>query len=395
MVDSVGKLLILYRMIYRGFRYRIYPTPEQKQALALQFGHARFAYNWGLARRKAHHGTGIPFRALREQMTQLKHTAGYEWLQAADSQVLQGKLEDLEEAYEKFFSGDAGYPRFKTRRDEQTIRYPQRFKFDGNRIYLPKVGWVHVVVHRPLQGAPKNVTVTKTKSGRYFVSVLCEMATDTRQHGVGVVGVDVGLKDFAVLSTGEKVVHPQYLRTSERQLQRLQRELSRKRKGSANWEKARLRLARKAEQVANQRADFQHKLSYRLARDYHTVRIENLNVAGMLRNRKLAKSISDSGWGLFATMLEYKAACCERIPRFYPSSKTCSQCGYVNHTLQLHQRSWTCPDCKAAHDRDINAALNIALAPTDGQAGRYTPVESVSDAKGVVPARNARRSRKP
>jgi putative transposase len=313
----------------------------------LQFGHARFVYNWGLARRKTHyaeHDTAIPFLALKKQMTQLKHSAGYEWL---------------------------------------------RFKFDGNHIYLPKVGWVHVVLHRLLQGTPKRVTVTKTKSGRYFVSVLCEIEKDTRQHGVGIVSVDVRLKDFAVLSTGDKGAQPQYLRTSEKQMQRLQRELSRKQKGSANWEQARLLLARKAEQVANQRGDFLHKLSYRLAR-YHTVRIENLNVAGMLRNRKLAKSISDSGWGLFATMLEYKAACCERIPRYYPSSKTCSQCGYVNHTLQLHQCSWTCPDCKAEHDRDINAPLNIALASTDGQAGRHPPVESVSDAKGVVPARNAR-----
>lgn len=360
-------------MYETAFRYRIYPTSDQEQVLTIQFGHARFVYNWGLATRKAYyaeHGKGLGFYTLKRMLTQLKHTTGYEWLNQCHSQVLQAKIEDLDKAYSNFFAGKAGYPRFKKARDEQKIRYPQGFKFQDNRIYLPKVGWVKVVLHRETAGTLNSVTVTKTKSGQYFVSVQCTLAANPRSHGEGVVGVDLGLKHFAVLSTGEKVEHPQYLRQAEEQLQRLQRQLSRKVKGSANWEKARLRLARKAQQVTNQREDFLHKLSHRLAKSYHTVRIENLNVAGMLRNHTLAKSISDSGWRTFRAMLDYKAATCERIERFYPSSKTCSRCGYINDKLQLQDRFWTCPKCKAEHDRDINAAVNIAAAPTVGTAER-------------------------
>lgn len=379
----------------RTYKYRLYPNVEQQQALALQFGHARFVYNWGLATRKLHyreHGKGLGFYALKRLLTQLKRTSEFRWLYEADSQVLQAKLEDLDRAYVNFFEKRSGYPRFKSRKAEQSIRYPQRFKFDGNRIYLPKVGWVKAVFHRPLEGTPKNVTVSKTKSGNYFVSVQCEVEGVTRPHGEGVVGVDLGLKHFAVLSTGEKIDHPQYLRRSERRLKRLQRQLSRKAKGSANREKARLRLARRAERVANQRKDFLDKLSHRLTSAYHTVRLENLNVCGMLRNHTLAKSISDSGWGLFGRMVEYKAACCERVDRFYPSSKTCSRCGYVKKDLQLQHRFWTCPQCKTEHDRDINAAMNIA---TVGATERDTPVEIASDAVGLRSTRSGRGSRKP
>ncbi|MCI0713509.1 MAG: transposase [Chloroflexi bacterium] len=377
----------------RAFRYPIYPNAEQQQALAVQFGHARFVYNWGLAIRKAHyhkHGQDIGFYELKRQLTQLKHTPGFDWLREADSQVLQAKIEDLDRAYQNFFEKRAGYPRFKSRKGEQKIRYPQRFKFDGNHIYLPKVGWVKAVFHRPLAGTPKNVTVTKTKSGNYFVSVQCEMKNDSRPHGRGEIGIDLGLKHFAVLSSGEKIEHPQVLRKAEQKLKRLQRQLSRKQKGSANREKARLRLARTAEQVANQRRDFLDKLSHNLAKQYHTVKIENLNVSGMLKNHKLAKSISDSGWGMFGRMLEYKAADCQRIDRFYPSSKTCSVCGFHNQKLQLQHRFWTCPTCKTEHDRDHNAAINILKQPTAGAAGRHTPVESVSDGDGFRATRNAR-----
>jgi putative transposase len=216
------------------------------------------------------------------------------------------------------------------------------------------------------------------------------MKADQRPRGTGEIGVDVGLKHFAVLSSGQKIEHPQYLRQSEQRLKRHQRQLSRKQPGSANREKARLKLAREAERVANQRKDFLDKLSHKLAKRYHTVKIENLNVCGMLRNHKLAKSISDSGWGMFGRMLDYKAARCQRIDRFYPSSKTCSVCGYKHQELQLQHRFWTCPECKTEHDRDVNAAINIQAAPTVGVTGRHTPVESVSDGDGLCATRSAR-----
>lgn len=390
----------------RAFRFRLYPNAEQQQALTLQFGHARFAYNWSLATRKAHyaeHGKGLTYYDLKRRFTELKQTAAFAWLREADSQVLQAKVEDLDRTYTNFFAKRARYPRFKSRKRAQSIRYPQRFKFDGNRnrIYLPKVGWVKAVFHRPLAGTPKNVTVTKTKSGHYFVSIQCEQCegeatseATLRQHGEGVIGVDLGLKHFAVLNTGEKIHHPQYLRKSERRLKRLQRRLSRKVKGSANRGKARLLLAREAEHVANQRKDFLDKLSDRLATEYHTIRIENLNVCGMLKNHNLAKSISDSGWGMFGRMLVYKAARVEQVDRFYPSSKTCSTCGYVNQDLQLHHRFWTCPECGIEHDRDVNAAVNLATA-TVGATGSHTPAKIASDGLGFYPNRSGRGSRKP
>lgn len=382
----------------RAFKYRLYPNIEQQHALAIQFGHARYAYNWGLATRKAYykeHGEGLSFYELKRLLTDLKRDSEYEWLKGADSQVLQAKIEDLDRAYTHFFEKRAKYPKFKTRKGEQSIRYPQRFKFDGNRIYLPKVGWVKAVFHRPLEGTPKNVTVTKTKSGKYFVSIQCEVEYSTHQYGEGEIGVDLGLTHFAILSNGDRKDHPQYLRKSERKLKRLQRRHAKKAKGSQNREKARMKLARQHERVAHQRKDYLDKLSCELARQYHTVKIENLNVCGMLKNHSLAKSISDSGWGMFGRMLAYKAALCERIDRFYPSSKTCSVCGYINHDLQLHHRFWTCPKCGTEHDRDINSAVNIKAAPTAGVAGRNTPVEIVSDDVGLRSTRYGQRSRKP
>jgi len=237
----------------------------------------------------------LDFYTLKRMVTDLKRQPDYTWLKEADSQVLQAKIEDLDRAFENFFERRANYPRFKSKKDQQSIRYPQRFKFNGNRIYLPKVGWVKAVFHRSLEGMPKNITVSKTKSGEYYVSVQCEMEMDVSPNGKPAVGVDLGLKHFAVLNTGEKVEHPQYLRRSEQRLRRLQRRLSRKKKGSHNREKARLLVARQHEHVARQRADFLHKLSHRLVTQYGMTRLETLNVNGMLKNRSLAKSISDSG----------------------------------------------------------------------------------------------------
>jgi putative transposase len=371
-------------MIRTTFRYRLYPNRQQAAALAVQFGHARFVYNWGLATRKAYyqqHGTGLGFYELKRMLTALKDRETYTWLRDADSQVLQAKIEDLDRAFTNYFAGRAKHPRFKSRKDQQSIRYPQRFKFEGNRIYLPKVGWVKAVFHRPLEGTPKNVTVSKTKSGNYYVSIQCEVEQHVPIHKGAPVGVDLGLKHFAVLNTGEKVNHPQYLRRAERRLKRLQRRLSRKQTGSRNREKARVLLARQHEHVAFQRQDFLHKLSHRLVTTHSLIKLENLNVCGMVKNHTLAKSISDSGWGMFGRFCAYKApwhgAAVERIDRFYPSSKTCHVCGLINADLQLHHRFWTCAGCGTEHDRDHNAAIVIESAPTVGATGRYTPGETV------------------
>jgi putative transposase len=379
-------------MLRKAFRYRLYPNQQQAAALTVQFGHARFVYNWALATRKEHYqqqGHGLSYYELKRRLTTLKHEPEYAWLQEADSQVLQAKVEDLDRAYQNFFAHRARYPRFKSRKGAQSIRYPQRFQFHGNRVYLPKVGGVKVVLHRPLAGTPKNLTVSKTKSGEYYVSVQCEVEPDIPVNTGPVVGVDVGLKHFATLSTGEKIEHPQYLRRSERRLQRLHRQLSRRKQGSRNREKARGQLARQYEHVARQRADFLHKISHRLVTTYAVIKLEDLHVAGMIQNHSLAKSISDSGWSMFGRMCEYKAAwhgaVVERGDRFYPSSKTCHVCGLVNDGLLLAHRVWTCAGCGTTHDRDHNAALVLKSAPTVGATGRYTPGKIASAAGGLAP----------
>jgi len=366
-------------LIRQAFRYRLSPNREQQAALAVQFGHARYVWNHALALRQdtyRERQETIPYYNLKRRITALKAETNHAWLKDADSQVLQAKVEDLERAYRTFFEKRGGFPRFKRKDGPQSIRYPQRFRFKGGHIYLPKVGWVTAIFHRALEGTLKNVTVTKTTSGHYYVSVQCEREVVPAPHPGPVVGVDLGLTHLAILSTGEKIDHPRHLRRAEKRLQRLQRSLSTKKKGSKNRERARRLVARQHEHVANARHDTLHKVSHRLTRDFSTVRVESLNVRGMLKNHALAKSISDSGWGTLVEMCRYKAAwrggALEQIDRFYPSSKTCHVCGVKNGALTLKDREWSCHGCGTRHDRDINAARVIASAPTAGAAERIS-----------------------
>jgi putative transposase len=284
-------------------------------------------------------------------------------LRQADSQVLQEALRNLGRAYVNFFVKRAEYPKFKSKHSKQSIRYPQRFKVNGKRVYLPKVGWVKAAFHRPLEGAMKNCTVSKTKSGKYFVSIQCEVEIEDPTPRPTQVGIDLGLTTFATLSTGEKIDKPKYLHRSERRLKIRQRRLSRKAKGSKHRNHARQPLAVLHEKVANQRKDFQHKLSRDLVDRFGSISFESLNVNGMLKNHKLAKAISDAAWSQFVGFCEYKAGWSNiqllRVDRFFPSSKLCSDCGEKHHSLTLSVRQWVCLNCGAVHDRDENAAVNI------------------------------------
>src|SRR6266487_104663 len=354
--------------VCKAFRYRLYPTAEQEQALAIQFGHARFIWNWALALRKAAYketGKGIGYYELKRQATALKYQAETEWLKEADSQVIQAKIQDLERAYKNFFQRRARFPRFKNKRDGQSIRYPQRFKFDEDSTFLPKVGWVKTKFHRPLEGRPKNITVSRTKTGKYFVSIQCEVEMVDPPARGGEIGIDLGVKSFLATSEGWKRNNPRYLQQAEKKLKRLHSQLSHRVKGSAGREKARILLARQHEKVANQRRDFLQKLSTELVGRYGLIGMEDLNVRGMLKNRRLAKAIAATGWGAFRRMLEYKGAwygsCLHKVDRFFPSSKTCNRCGHVLDELPLSVREWQCPICGAVHDRDINSAINILI----------------------------------
>lgn len=355
-------------VIHKTFKFRIYPNKEQQQQLAKLFGCCRFVYNYYLALRRDTYketGKGVSYNKCCKHLTQLKRDPNFEWLGEATAQCLQQALRDLDQAFVNFFEGGAGYPKFKSKHSKQSARYPQGFKVDdaGKRIRLPKIGWVRAVIHRPYEGKMKSCTVSKSKSGKYFASIICEVTSSEPEYTGDAVGIDMGLTHFATLSTGEKIDNPRYLGKAQKRIKRAQRALSRKKKGSNNRKKAKVQLSKRHEKVANQRRDFQHKLSRRLVNENQIVSMENLNITGMMANHHLAQSIADASWGEFKRQLEYKGewyGCeVETIDRFFPSTKTCHSCGFINKELTLKEREWTCPECGTELDRDMNAAINI------------------------------------
>lgn len=364
-------------LIQKAFRFRLYPNSTQQSALAKQFGAARFVYNYYRAIREGYYldtGTGLTYVDCANDLADILKV-DYPWLKEADSQVLQQTLKDLDRAYVNFFEGRADYPNFRSKHDNQNIRYPQRFKLNGKRIYLPKVGWVKGVFHRDIEGTMKNCTVSKTKSGRYFVSVQCETEVDPPEPKPTQIGVDLGLKTFVKLSNGDEWIKPKHLYSGERRLTIRQRRLSHKVKGSNSRKKARLSVAKLHERIANQRKDFQHKLSRTLVDTYGVIAFESLNVSGMVKNHSLAKSIADSAWSQFVGLCEYKAKWANgqvlRVDRFFPSSKLCSDCGHQHKNLTLNIRQWVCLACGTIHDRDENAAKNILKQATLGARESY------------------------
>lgn len=361
-------------LIQKAFKFRIYPNHRQQKALAIQFGCARFVYNHYRAVREGYYldtGTGLNYRDCADDLADILKV-DRPWLKDADSQVLQQTLKDLDRAYVNFFEHRADYPNFKRKHDNQAIRYPQRFKVSDKRVYLPKVGWVKGVFHREIEGQMKNCTVTKTKSGRYFVSIQVEVEVETPEPKPEAVGIDLGLTTFATLSTGEKIEAPKPLRSSMRRVKIRQRRLSRRVKGSNNRRKARLPLAKIHEKVANQRKDFQHKLSHDLVSRFESISFESLNIAGMVKNHHLAQAISDAAWSQFVGFVEYKQRWANgqtlRVDRFFPSSKLCSDCGEKHKHLTLSVRQWVCVSCGSIHDRDTNAAINLLKQTTAGMA---------------------------
>lgn len=347
-------------------RIRLYPDRPQAQALAVQFGCARWAWNNALAEsgdlyRRT--GKGLNYHAMAIRLPKLKQE--FEWLGDADSQALQQSLQNLARAFDNFFAKRGKYPRFKSKHGRQSIQYPQRVKIDGSRIYLPKVGWVACVVHREILGKFKTVTISRNACGQYHAAILTDdgetmpaVSTDGK-----AIGIDVGLTHLAVTSDGSKFENPRHLRKAEKNLKRKQRKLSRKKKGSKNRNKARQLVARAHERVACARRDHLHKISRRIVNENQVICVENLNVKAMVKNHKLARAISDAGWGTLTGFLEYKAARAGKAfikcDRWYPSSKACSACGSICDKMPLDVRVWTCAHCSTRHDRDINAARNI------------------------------------
>jgi putative transposase len=376
--------------MHSGFRYRLYPNTEQRTLLAKHFGCARFAYNTALALKIKTWETekkNLSQFDLCKIFPKLKKEEATAWLSEVCSHALQCEMANLDVAFTKFFREKNGFPKFKSKRDHKSYSTNTGIAVGEKSVRLPKIGEVSAVISRPIVGRIVKATVSQTATGKYFVSVLCEDGADIPVKfpvtEAGTLGIDLGLTDFAVLSTGERIANPRHHKKALARLRRAQRKFSRRVKGSNNRRKQARKVAAVHEKVANRRRDFHHKLSTRLVRDNQTnaIALETLSVSGMQKNSRLARSISDAGWSSFVGMLEYKAERAGktvlRIGRFEPSSKLCP-CGVINRNLTLSDRKWKCESCGATHDRDVLAANNIkrmALHPkqltTAGKAGIY------------------------
>ena len=355
----------------KAYRYRFYPSLEQKENLAKTFGCVRFVYNYMLNLRTEafyKHGERVNYHDTSLLLTNLKHNGQAPWLNEVSCVPVQQGLRHLHTAFLNFWAERAKYPKFKKRVAKQSAEYSSNaFKWDGKNLKLAKQReTLNIRWSRTFTGKPSTVTVSKDSAGRYFVSILVEENILPLPPNENQVGLDMGIKDVVITSDGFKSGAPKYSRKYENKLAKAQRKLAKKKKGSKNRDKARLKVARIYAKIADSRRDFTHKLSTKIIREYGFIAIEDLNVRGMVKNHCLAKSIMDSGWSGFTRQLEYKASWYNRkfvrIDRFFPSSKRCFDCGYINNELTLSDREWTCHKCSVVHDRDINASRNVKAA---------------------------------
>ena len=352
----------------KAYKYELAPTDAQKHQLNGAFGSCRVIYNLALETKNMAYQSGKNLTCfdLMKQLTELKKE--FTWLKEVPAQSLQQTISNLDRAFVNFFKGRASFPKFKKKNAKQSFRIPIAIEvnFETNFVRLPKYGDVGFHKNRKFSGEVRQATVSKTTTGRYFISILVEdgksVPVKKEIKESTTIGIDLGLKHFTILSDGTKVDNPKFLVKAQKELRKQQRSLSRKKKGSNKREKQKLVVAKLYEKITNQRKDFLHKLSTQIINEYDSIAIENLNILGMLQNKNLAKHIIDASWGTFESYLKYKAEWYGKnilqIGRFEPSSKMCS-CGEVNNQLKLSQREWVCVSCGSIHDRDILAANNI------------------------------------
>lgn len=360
-------------MSIRGYKVRLYPNKAQRDALAVTFGCVRWIYNAGLElcqTRFKETGKQPTYHELQNVfMPQAK--ADHPWLKDANSQSLQVSLQNLAAAFDAFFAKAARYPRFKGKRDTQSAAYysstyvSERRDNGWGKVRIPKIGHIRARLHRAVLGTVKHITVTLDRAGRYWATLTVADGVDVAPAAPTdtALGIDLGLRHFATLSTGEKIDNPRHLRRAEKNLKRKYQQHARKQAGSRNKEKARLKLARAHARVADARKDFLHNLSRRLVNENQAIIVEDLNKRGMMKNRKIAKSVADAGWQSFIGMLAYKAASdgkpLVKVGRYFPSTRTCHDCKHVGPVIGMGAAEWDCPACGTVHDRDLNAARNI------------------------------------
>jgi putative transposase len=357
----------------KAYKYRFYPSDEQKRILAQTFGCCRYVYNWALRERTDayyKHSERLYYEGTAQRLVLLKKQEETIWLNDVSSVVLQQSLRHLDKAFRNFFEGRADYPTFKKKRNQQAATYASNaFKWDGHSITLAKMDVpLEITWHRTLPDGcqPSSVTVTKDEADRYFVSILIEEDIKPLPATSKMVGIDLGLKSMVITSDGHTHGNPKFFHKDEKKLAKAQRRHAKKKQGSKNRAKARLKVARIHKKIADRRRDYQHQLSTRIIRENQVVCVESLQVKNMVKNHCLAKAISDVGWSEFVRQLEYKAEWYGRtlvkIDKWYPSSKRCFDCGHILDSLTLDIRTWTCPECGVVHDRDINAAKNNLAA---------------------------------
>lgn len=348
----------------KAFKYRLSPTKEQSILLNKHIGASRFVYNLALeCKQMAWAGSKVNLScfALHSQLKDLKTEC--EWLKEINSQSLQQSITNLDKAYTAFFKGQNSFPKFKKKSNGGSFNIPQNVLLENGKLIIPKFKkGIDIVLHRETKGEIRQATISRTPTGKYFVSILCETGEPIKPKTVvkesTTVGIDLGIKTYLVSSDGKEFDNPKYLRKAQSKLKYVQRKYS-KHKGKRTKQK----LAILHEKVANQRKDFLHKTSSELIKNHDSLAIEDLAISNMVKNHKLAQSISDAGWGMFVTMLEYKAEWYGKnilkIGRFEPSSKLHANCGHINKELKLSDREWICPKCGELVSRDVNAAINI------------------------------------
>ena len=354
----------------KAYKFRAYPNKEQQLLFTKTFGCVRFVYNYYLNKKIELYKCSkenLSFNKCSADLTQLKNKII--WLKEVDKWALQNSLKHLDNAYSKFFKEHRGFPNFKSKKSNKysytTTFSHNNIKYNNKKIRLPKVGWVTVKDKQVPQGRILNATISLSPSGKYYISLCCtDIDIQSYNNTDCVIGLDLGIKDFCITSNGDKIRNPKYLKKSLDKLAKLQRELSRKTRGSSNWNKARIKVAKAYEKVSNQRKDFLQKTSTQFIKENSIICIEDLQVINMVKNHSFAQAISDVSWAEFVRQLEYKAGWHNRrvirVNQFFASSQTCNVCGYINKgTKNLSVREWDCPCCKTHHDRDVNASINI------------------------------------